>query len=207
METFRQSAAMPGMVQVLPSSKTAGAFAEQVSVILAQSVIGGLFVGLLAGLVCWLLFDDRAIIGLKVAAIAGVIAMAALYLTLLADARRLLWVRVETPGATPMMPTPEPIKSKDRLVLVNAPKPDMVQRRLEERANGERQERFRQFIEACAGSTAKRDLLQVFTENELAEFRSVLKRLGMARDRGPDPRSGWELVGSAAAICQRLGLQ
>ncbi len=170
-----------------------------------QALTGGLFVGAVAALVTWFFFTEDKATALKVGAIVALVVAALLYLTLLADARRLLWARYDPVAQS--LPA-EPVKPRERLVLVNAPKPEAVAARLQERANQERQSRFADFVRACEKSTARRALLGAgFSEGELAEFTGALRRLGYARDRGADPRQGWALAASASEIIKRLGIE
>jgi MFS family permease len=170
-----------------------------VSVILAQSVLGGVFIGLLAGLVTWCFIDERWQVALKVGAIIGLVAMAILYMLLLADARRLLWI-MQTPLA---MPEPPAKPERERLLLVNPP----GHQRIESQADERRQTRFAAFVRQCERSTARRDLLKAFSETELAEWKAALFRLGAAAGRGTDPRGGWMLTTDAQSIIRRLDLE
>jgi len=202
MQTFRESGEL---ARVIPASATPGAVSEQWGIILLQALTGGVFVGAVAALVTWLFFSEDRATARKVGAIVGLVTAAALYLVLLADARRLLWARYEPMALdAPAVPA----KPRERLVLVNAPKPETVAARLQERANKERQSRFADFVRACEKSTARRALLGAgFSEGELAEFTGALRRLGYARDRGADPRQGWALAASASEIIERLGIE
>jgi hypothetical protein len=86
-------------------------------------------------------------------------------------------------------------------VFVNAPS-DVVIRQV---AQNKRQQRFAQFIRAAERGTTRQLLTRAgFSQSEVAEFRSALLRLGLARERGKGARSGWELVGSAEDTLGRL---
>jgi hypothetical protein len=169
-----------------------------------QSLTGGILIGVLSFLVCWMFFSEDVKTCLKVGGILAAIATALLYLVLLADSRRLLWARYEPVSLDVPAPTAAP---RERVVLVNAPKPETVRARLQEQADTARQSRFADFVKACESSTARRSLLGAgFTEAELSEFTGALRRLGYARDRGADARQGWELARPASEIVRRMGL-
>lgn len=201
MATFRESGEL---AQVIPASATPGAVSEQWGIILLQALTGGVFVGAVAALMTWLFFSEDRVTALKVGAIVGLVTAAVLYLVLLADARRLLWARFEPMALdAPAVPA----KPRERLVLVNAPRAETVTARLQEQAKSARQSRFADFVKACENSTARRSLLGAgFSEGELSEFTGALRRLGFARDKGPDPRQGWELGAPASDIVRRLGV-
>lgn len=200
MATLRESAEL---AQVVPASQTPGALSEQWGVPVLQSLTGGIFVGAVAALLAWGFFTTDKATALKIGGIVALVVAALLYLALLADARRLLWARYEPVG----LDAPAPTAARERLVLVNAPKPETVTARLERQERTERQTRFAEFVKACESSTARRSLLGAgFTEAELSEFTGALRRLGYARDRGADPRQGWELGASASEIVRQLGL-
>ena len=192
-------------ITATPSSATPGSLAEQWAIPMLQALTAGVFVGAITAAVAYAFFTTDKGLAVKVGLVVGLVAAGLLYLSLLADARALLWAITETPAAT--RPTPPTAQPRDRLVLVNPPRPETVQRRLQERADGERQVRFASFVRACERSTARRSLLAAgFGEGELAEFVAILRRLGLAQDRGPDPRGGWELTRPAAEIVEHLDI-
>lgn len=199
MQTFRESL---DVAQTVPASPTPGALSEQWGVPVLQALTGGVLIGVLSFLVCWMFFSEDVKTCLKVGGILAAIATALLYLVLLADSRRLLWARFEPVATAPLAPS----AARERVVLVNAPKPEAVRARLQEQADTARQSRFAGFVKACEQSTAKRDLLKQFTDAELSEFRAALFRLGLARNRGTDPRQGWELARPASEIVAKLKL-
>ena len=214
MATLRESA---DLAQVIPASQTPGAISEQWGVPVLQSLTGGLFVGAVAALVTWFFFTEDKVTALKVGAIVALVVAALLYLTLLADARRLLWARYEPVSLDVPAPT---MKPRERLVLVNAPRAETVTARLQEQADTARQSRFAEFVKACEASTARRSLLGAgFSESELAEFTAALRRLGMPGQRRrcaswlswPGQRlrlcAGWAIVGGGAVVGPPPGAQ
>jgi len=177
--------------RIAPVGDSTG-FAAQVLAPLCQSLISGAAIGALAGVGCWAAWD-RAL-AWPVGLVVGVIGFSATWGIVMADARSLLRSETVFPGGLPEKPA-------DRLIPVIAPgaNPQAMQQ-------GERQERFRRFILACEHSTARRDLLREFSEGELEEFKAVLVRLGYARDRGADPRQGWQLTAPAAELLRAMCL-
>ena len=109
----------------------------------------------------------------------------------------LMWTtwprRIVPPAPAPMAQT------RERIVPVIARGIDVAA--LE---RNERQKRFVAFVKACERSTASRELLQQFSENELIEFRDVLMRFGYARWNGSEPRQGWRLTIPASDIVREL---
>jgi len=200
MQQYRETAEIVNR----PASSTPGAFAEQVAVILAQALIGGLLIGAAGGLVAWLAIVEDGRVAVKTGGILAVLVAAGLYVALLADARGLLRVHVEPVAWEQEPPAPLPAKSERPVILVNAPSPGQVAKR----ADLERRARFRRFVEACGVNPSRRALLAAgFGEGEVGEFVAILRRLGLTRDRGADPRAGWELAKPVAEIVARLGLR
>ena len=184
----------PAVRRIAPVSDGAAGFTAQVASPLAQAMISGIAGGLLAGVTCWGFISPSA--AWPAALTVGAVSFSAAWLLLLTDSRGLLREQVIYSGGLP-----EPDKPTERLIPVIAPgaNPQAIEQ-------GERQERFKRFILACDRSTARRDLLRDFSEGELDEFKTVLVRLGYARDRGPDARQGWQLTGPAAELLRAMCL-
>jgi len=190
------ASATAAKITVSPSGE-AGSFAAQVAIPLCQAALGGLALGAVVGAVCWAFWDAEA--WPLVGGLAAVVGGAGLFLALVWDARLLL--RTTTTEPATFWPEPEQPQPRARIVPVFAAGRNVATLR----AN-ERQERFRRFVLACGRSTARRGLLREFSEREAAEFRAVLLRLGYARQRGDDPRLGWELTVPASEVLAEMSL-